>query len=590
MNSRVPIQAQRRFQRYVALLLAVTVPALALVEVFQAPSLGFPFLWCGYAVLGAWAVYVIRSNTAPVLPVIFATMSYLGALVVVEALLDVEITAFDFTSTFGFMIVLSVLAGGLVAGSHLVWATGLAASVAVWVATVGVLVDDDLGTIGMRVVVALTGVVFATALVSDLFAQLAEAIQSHERARRLQDAIASCSEALLVHSDKFAVYEAARALLDATEADYVYVDRTLMVEGKPHWEIIAHSVSSLDPRGGRLRRGTYADLPATYQALSSGKAIVVRPDDMGDDEGAKYRDDGILSKVSVPIFVGETMRGSVGFIQYTDDRVWTPSEIQTLWRASHMIAAYWKRQDDAEMLKASNESKDGLLASVSHEIRTPLTAIVGLSEEMAMSRTSLGDEELDELNRIIAVQSRELAELVEDLLVASRADFGNLSIRAEEVDLHDQVSRVVEGVRESHPTYKQLSVVGEPVTAWADPLRVRQVIRNLLTNAVKYGGDRIAIQVEARDNQAMVVVTDDGAGVPESEAELIFERYYRSSQSPTQPGSVGIGLPVSRQLAEMMGGTLSYSRGGRYPQFELSLPATAPGTSRSVEMASTTGS
>jgi signal transduction histidine kinase len=226
-------------------------------------------------------------------------------------------------------------------------------------------------------------------------------------------------------------------------------------------------------------------------------------------------------------------------------------------------------------LRASNESKDRLLASVSHEIRTPLTAIVGLSEEIASSRTSLGTEELDELNAIIAVQSRELAELVEDLLVASRAEFGNLSIKPGTIDLREEVDSVVRGINESHPTHKRIAVAGSEVFAWADPLRCRQIIRNLLTNAIKYGGDRIAVIVQPQGDRAQVLVADDGDGVRPAEAELIFERYYRSQQSPTQPGSVGIGLAVSRQLAEMMSGTLRYVGNVDESRFELSLPLSA---------------
>jgi len=236
-----------------------------------------------------------------------------------------------------------------------------------------------------------------------------------------------------------------------------------------------------------------------------------------------------------------------------------------------MIGAYWRRQDDAEALRGINDSKDKLLASVSHEIRTPLTAIVGLSEEIASNRASLGPDELDELSRIIAAQSKELAELVEDLLVASRADFGNLSIRPEPTDLRDQVEMVIGGLGESGAS-RNFTVEGRPAEAWADPLRVRQVIRNLVTNAVKYGGQEIGVELLEADGFVKVVVSDSGSGVSEREVGLIFERYYRSAASPTQPGSVGIGLAVSRQLAEMMGGSLDYVTGSERHAFVLALP------------------
>jgi signal transduction histidine kinase len=572
VESNAPVEAQIRFHRYIAVLLAVTLPALALIEAAGGIATGSPLRWPAYLVLSVWAVRVARSDGANTVPPILAVMGLIGSMVVIEALFQAEVTAFDFTSTFGLMMVLSVLAGTLVSGNRLVWAGALASTVAIWVITVGILVRDDAGALGVRVMIAVSGVIFTTALVSMLYDQLNQAIDSHDRSARLQDAIASCSEALLFHSDAFAVYEASRALLEATDADYAYVDRTIDIGGEPGWEIIADAAKSSTGLGQGWKRGPYSDIPTMYRALSGGRAVVMRTSELDEVERRPYVEDGIVSEVSVPIFVGKVMRGSIGFIQYTEDRRWSDAEIQTLWRASHMIGAYWKRQDDAEELRASNDSKDRLLASVSHEIRTPLTAIVGLSEELVSSRTSLGEEELDELNGIIALQSRELAELVEDLLVASRADFGNLSIRPENIDLLDQARRVAEGVRESHPSSKKVTIDGDQVIAWADPLRVRQVIRNLLTNAIKYGGSHIVVRVEYSHGLARVIVADDGEGVPEAESKLIFERYYRSAQSPTQPGSVGIGLAVSRQLAEMMDGALDYVRTGGAPRFELTLP------------------
>lgn len=165
---------------------------------------------------------------------------------------------------------------------------------------------------------------------------------------------------------------------------------------------------------------------------------------------------------------------------------------------------------DRTILRSSNESKDRLLASVSHEIRTPLTAIVGLSEEISTAGDSLSREDLDELNAIIVTQSRELAELVEDLLIASRADFGNLSIRTESVDLRAQAERVAKSIRDSQRTDKVIEIGGDTCVVMADPLRVRQILRNLLTNAIRYGGERIVLVVEQLVDSARLVVADDG--------------------------------------------------------------------------------
>lgn len=571
------------------MLFAVVLPALALLEMARAGLTppGGPIQWATYLVLTAWAIHLTRIPSPDTTLLVATTMVFFGSLSMIEAHFDVDVSAFDFATTFGLVMMIGVLLGTLMATSRFLWAGGVALGLATWSIVIGVLREDPMGVMGVRAVIATAGVIFTTALISKLYDQLSDAIEMHDQSSRLQDAIARCSEALLVQTDAFAVYEAVKALLEATEADYAYVDRTTDVDGEPGWEIVAHASRRSAGYGASWKTGAYSSIPTGYEPLLAGRAVVIHTDDLEGEERKLYEDDGIISEVAVPIMVNNALRGTIGFIQYTEDRRWSEAEVQTLWRASHMIGAYWRRQEDAARLRASNESKERLLASVSHEIRTPLTAIVGLSEEIISSRTSLGDRELDELNGIIAVQSRELAELVEDLLVASRAEGGTLSIKLETMDLREQAEKVMRGLRESHHTDKSIVLHGEGVLAWADSLRVRQVIRNLVTNAIKYGGNRIVVGVRAMGDLAQVVVADDGPGVPEHESSLIFERYYRSVQSPTQPGSVGIGLAVSRQLAELMGGKLEYvSRGGQH-RFELWLPlaASSPREAGSLEEA-----
>lgn len=581
MSSRAIHPAQANFHRYVAVLFAVIAPALAIMEIARVDDMVSPLApirWASYCVIAIWAIWLTQQDDASSMPLILAATWFFATLSIIEALFDVEISAFDFTTTFGLIMMLGVLAGTLSAGSRLVWSGAAGAIVAVWAVTMGILLGDTVEVMTIRAIIAIAGVIFSTALVSRLYDQLSHTISRYDKATSLQHAIATCSEALLVQTDAFAIYEALKALLAATEADYAYVDKNAEIEGDLHWKIVADARRRAADIGGDWKEGVYRPGTATYEALSQGRAIAIHTKDLEGEEKRVYQDDGIISEVVVPINVAGEFAGSIGFVDYSDDRMWSEDEVETLWRASHMIGAYWQRQADREMLKASNESKDRLLASVSHELRTPLTAIVGLSEEIVSSRTSLGNEELDELNGIIAVQSRELAELVEDLLVASRAESGNLSIRPDWIDLAAEVEQVVIGVRESNPTHKTVLTTGGAVMAWADGLRCRQVIRNLLTNAIKYGGERIAVAVREVDGRSQVVVADDGGGVASGEQELIFERYYRSAQSPTQPGSVGIGLAVSRQLAEMMGGTLRYAGTSEESRFELSLPSRPPET------------
>jgi signal transduction histidine kinase len=107
---------------------------------------------------------------------------------------------------------------------------------------------------------------------------------------------------------------------------------------------------------------------------------------------------------------------------------------------------------------------------------------------------------------------------------------------------------------------------------WADPTRTRQIVRNLLTNALRYGGTEVVIEARSDDAVTVLSVRDDGVGLPQSEWTRIFEPYQRAHDRPTQPASIGLGLTVSRQLARAMGGDLTYRASETGSVFELTLP------------------
>ncbi|MCP4303335.1 MAG: GAF domain-containing sensor histidine kinase [bacterium] len=228
-----------------------------------------------------------------------------------------------------------------------------------------------------------------------------------------------------------------------------------------------------------------------------------------------------------------------------------------------------------EQLEDQVRSKDQFIATVSHELRTPLTTVLGLSHELGERRPSFSEAELDEIVSLIASESTELANLIEDLLVGARADVSTLSLHPQFVRISDELSSVIDG--HTHQT------AGEPVGVrwktrrdklWADPLRLRQIVRNLLTNATRYGGSEIWIEVSDNEDTVVVSVLDNGLGVPTSLEARIFEAYERGHEAEdTRPGSVGLGLAVSRRLADLMGGTLEYRRVDDNTCFDLVLPA-----------------
>lgn len=209
-------------------------------------------------------------------------------------------------------------------------------------------------------------------------------------------------------------------------------------------------------------------------------------------------------------------------------------------------------------------SKDEFIAKVSHELRTPLTAVVGLTSEITAA-AGLSNEERQELMRLVAGQAAEMSYIVDDLLVAARAETGTVSVDPEVIDIVGQLEITLEGL--GIRVQEKPSGVRRAV---ADPNRVRQILRNLLTNAERYGGPNRRVLAGSSSGFVWLEVRDDGDGVPQSKVGEIFEPY-GTAHSGVE-GSVGLGLSVARQLAELMGGTLTYRRDGDESVFRLELP------------------
>jgi signal transduction histidine kinase len=216
-------------------------------------------------------------------------------------------------------------------------------------------------------------------------------------------------------------------------------------------------------------------------------------------------------------------------------------------------------------------SKDEFIASVSHELRTPLTVIAGMAHELQDRLGAFSPDEVAELIGLVVDQSLDMRNLIEDLLVAARADIGRLAVHPVNMDLVEAVEAVLAAL--SPAAVQDVVADMVPTMASADPTRVRQIIRNLVTNAVRYGGPRVTIESGGDGETVFVRVRDDGPGVPAGLRERIFDPYESAHDPAGQPGSVGLGLTVSRKLARLMGGDLTYRYEDATSVFELRLPA-----------------
>jgi len=215
-----------------------------------------------------------------------------------------------------------------------------------------------------------------------------------------------------------------------------------------------------------------------------------------------------------------------------------------------------------------NRSKDQMIANISHELRTPLTGIYAA----ALTVSDTGHKDLDlsrELNGVIIEQSIELTRMVDDLLVSAQVGAERLSLAIQEVEIGGAVDSVVS---EFARTGTMVESACEPGSVAADPLRLRQILRNLISNARNHGGDRIWVEGEPSPDGYRITVADNGHGVADGIEQRLFTPFVHQGDQPLITGSVGLGLSITRLLAEAMGGRVEYFRDATTTRFLVDLP------------------
>jgi len=229
--------------------------------------------------------------------------------------------------------------------------------------------------------------------------------------------------------------------------------------------------------------------------------------------------------------------------------------------------------------RALEQMRQDLVATVSHELRTPLAAIYGSALTLRRTDLELDETIRDKLLDVISEESSRLADIVNDLLLASQLDAGTLQVKIERCDVRELVESAVESARTYLPEHVKLEFEkpgGEIPPVAADEGQLRQVVANLIDNAVKYspeGGD-VQIKLEPASRCVRFSIADRGLGVPASEQARIFEKFYRLDPAMTRGiGGTGLGLYICRELLRRIDGRIWVEpNDGRGSVFHVEVP------------------
>ncbi len=395
---------------------------------------------------------------------------------------------------------------------------------------------------------------------------------------RVLRAVSECHDTLIrAQNEKDLLRDVCRIVVEAGGYALAWVGYALdnearQIEAQAQWGVQEGFIRKLkltwkDEGVGRGAAGTSIRTRTT--------TVVHDTSDPTIDMYSEPRSEGFLSLVTVPLFYRDEVAGVLA-VYDREVRAFDARGVEALERFADDLAygiaalrARKRQKEIAAQLRDLLESKDQLIATIAHELRTPLAGVVGFAQVLC-DDDALDEESRGEMVRMIAEQGRDLTNIVDDLLVAAKSDAGTLVVASIRVDLHAQAAQVIEAWGSDGVGRIELS--GSSAVTTGDPARVRQILRNLITNAFRYGGQQITVRVGGDETTGYVSVEDNGPGVDEGEEDRIFEPYKRAHNAPGVTASMGLGLSISRQLAQRMGGDLLYRREPEHSVFTLSIP------------------
>lgn len=270
---------------------------------------------------------------------------------------------------------------------------------------------------------------------------------------------------------------------------------------------------------------------------------------------------------------GDTQRASewMRLVTAGGKQIWGRLSLSLVPRSTGQAALVILQVEDAtntreeqHRLEALLRGKDEFVAAVGDEIREPLGLLIDLTDLADHPHVSSAET----IPRIEA-HAREIASIIDDLVVSARADATPVSVVAQRLDGAELCREVLAAFPESDSIQADLP----SLDVWADPALTKQILRSLLGNAVRYGGPDVQVGIISSGPDTVIQISDNGPEIPEAERDRIFSGDLRNGQPVTRPAAVGLSLTVGRHLARQMDGDVEYRRFDGRNVFELRLPS-----------------
>jgi signal transduction histidine kinase len=271
--------------------------------------------------------------------------------------------------------------------------------------------------------------------------------------------------------------------------------------------------------------------------------------------------------MAIPMILGEKL---IGVLDLQSDKADTFSpedlKIQRTLASQISIAVenarqYAEQVETSAKLRALDQLKSEFLASMSHELRTPLNSIIGFADVLLEGLDGELNERMEEDVRLIRESGRHLRELIGDILDMSKIESGRMDLRYEDIDLRQMAQDVLaanQPLAQAKNLDLYLDVDDSVLTVPADRTRIRQVLINIMGNAIKFTEKgSISLSIHDKDSHVLVAIRDTGIGIKEENIGIVFEQFRQIDGGLNRAaGGTGLGMPITKKLVEIHGGDI----------------------------------